>query len=42
MGILHFEGGENPSLHKWTGFVGKGSIEFWGEAGEGCTLRKKA
>ena len=25
-----------------SGFVGKGSVVFWGEAGEGCTLRKEA
>ena len=38
--------GKNPSLQiDGRGFVGKGSIVFWGgggEAGKGCTLRKKA
>ena len=34
--------GTNPYLHiDGRGFVGKGSIAFWGEAREGCILRKK-
>ena len=41
---LHFEGGIiTPYMYiDGRGFAGKGSVTFWGEAGEGCTLRKQA
>ena len=43
-GDFAFEGRGKESFptHRWREFVGKGGVAFWGDAGGGCTSRKKA